>query len=115
MKSPRGADKVDMLLRSAEEELLRRIERCSRFRAGAGGLRVGIADDAALFRPRPGYETILTCDWFLEGTHFHREKHPADSVSWKCVARAVSDVAAMGGEPRCFLLSLALPPTHTAG
>jgi thiamine-monophosphate kinase len=60
----------------------------------------------------PGHETILTCDWFLEGTHFLRQRHPPDAVGWKCLARAVSDVAAMGGTPRCFLLSLALPETH---
>jgi thiamine-monophosphate kinase len=52
---------------------------------------------------------VLTCDWFLEGTHFLRDKHPADAVGWKCLARAVSDIAAMGAVPRCFLLSLALP------
>src|SRR6267143_5510570 len=74
---------------------------------------VGIGDDAALFRPKPGHEIVLTCDWFLEGTHFLREKHPPDAVVWKCLARAVSDVAAMGGMPRCFLLSLAMPETHT--
>ena len=56
-----------------------------------------------------GFETILTCDWFLEGTHFLRKTHPPEAVGWKCLARAVSDIAAMGGEPRCFLLSLALP------
>ena len=56
---------------------------------------------------------ILTCDWSLEGTHFLRDKHPADSVGWKCLARAVSDIAAMGGMPRCFLLSLALPTELT--
>jgi thiamine-monophosphate kinase len=72
-----------------------------------------MGDDAALFRPKPGHEIILTCDWFLEGTHFFGEKHPPDAVGWKCLARAVSDVAAMGGVPRCFLLSLALPETHT--
>jgi thiamine-monophosphate kinase len=77
------------------------------------GIRVGIGDDAAIFRPKDGYETILTCDWFLEGTHFLRDKHPPDAVGWKCLARAVSDVAAMGGVPRCFLLSLALPQSHT--
>jgi thiamine-monophosphate kinase len=76
-------------------------------------LPLGIGDDAALFRPNPGHETILTCDWFLEGTHFFRDKHPPDSVGWKCLARAVSDIAAMGGAPRCFLLSLALPETDT--
>jgi thiamine-monophosphate kinase len=76
-------------------------------------IRVGIGDDAAIFRPKAGYETILTCDWFLEGTHFLRDKHPPNAVGWKCLARAVSDVAAMGGVPRCFLLSLALPVSHT--
>jgi thiamine-monophosphate kinase len=78
----------------------------------ASTLPVGIGDDAAIFVPKAGHETILTCDWFLEGTHFLRNKHPADAVGWKCLARAVSDVAAMGGVPRCFLLSLALPETH---
>ena len=73
----------------------------------------GIGDDAALFKPKPGHEMILTSDWFLEGTHFLRDMHPPDAVGWKCLARAVSDVAAMGGMPRCFLLSLALPESHT--
>ena len=80
---------------------------------GRSALKGEVGDDAALFVPRRGYETILTCDWFLEGTHFLRDKHPADAVGWKCLARAVSDIAAMGGEPRCFLLSLALPQTYT--
>lgn len=73
------------------------------------GLKIGIGDDAAIWRPRPGCDTVLTCDWFLEGTHFLADRHPAHSVGWKCLSRAVSDVAAMGGEPKAFLLSLALP------
>jgi thiamine-monophosphate kinase len=36
-------------------------------------------------------------------------------IGWKSVMRATSDVAAMGGEPRCFLLSLALPSNLAAG
>jgi len=85
----------------------------SRTRNRSGGVRLGIGDDAAEWSARPGCETVLTCDWFLEGTHFLRAKHPPDSVGWKCLARAVSDIAAMGGEPRCFLLSLALPKSAT--
>lgn len=96
-----------------ENELIEKIDKAlGRFR-GSSEVRLGIGDDAALFRPRAGHELILTCDWFLEGTHFLRDKHPADSVGWKCLARALSDVAAMGGVPRCFLLSLALPVSHT--
>ena len=99
-----------------ESSLLERISAgaadSNRILAGRG-VSLGIGDDAALFRQKPGYETILSCDWFLEGTHFHREKHPPDAVGWKCLARAVSDIAAMGGTPRCFLLSLALPDSCT--
>jgi thiamine-monophosphate kinase len=101
-----------------EDSILRRIAFLAKIPArglDGGRVTVGIGDDAALFRPKPGCELILTCDWFLEGTHFLRDKHPPQAVGWKCLARAVSDVAAMGGVPRCFLLSLALPKTHTRG
>jgi thiamine-monophosphate kinase len=101
-------------MKTSENDLIRRIRAAaSSSTRRDSAIRLGIGDDAALFSPRRGYETILTCDWFLEGTHFLRDKHPADSVGWKCLARAVSDIAAMGGEPRCFLLSLAIPETHT--
>ncbi len=95
-----------------EEEIVGKIERTF----GSSKLKrlpLTFGDDAALWRPSAGRETVLTCDWFLEGTHFLRGKHPADAVGWKCLARAVSDVAAMGGTPRCFLLSLALPESLT--
>jgi thiamine-monophosphate kinase len=91
-----------------EDKLVREITR--RFPRGLPrGLGLGIGDDAALWKPKPGFATILTSDWFLEGSHFLLEKHPPDSVGWKCLARAASDIAAMGGTPRCFLLNLALP------
>ncbi len=96
-------------MRIRENELVQKISGSVAQRRISGQLRLGAGDDTALFEPRPGYELILTCDWFLEGTHFLRDKHPPDSVGWKCLARALSDVAAMGGIPRCFLLSLALP------
>jgi thiamine-monophosphate kinase len=98
-----------------ENQLLGRIAQALAGKRGSKhrALRLGIGDDAALYAPRSGYESILTCDWFLEGTHFLRKQHPADATGWKCLARAVSDVAAMGGVPQCFLLSLALPSSHT--
>src|SRR5579864_321795 len=105
-----------MVRRNRDEyQLLGRIAQTFAGKRGRGdrALRLGIGDDAALYVPRSGYESVLTCDWFLEGTHFLRKQHPADAIGWKCLARAVSDVAAMGGIPRCFLLSLALPPSHT--
>lgn len=91
-----------------EQDIIEKIERMF----GSGGakkLRSALGDDAAVWSLASGCQTILTCDWFLEGTHFLRDKHPAYAVGWKCLARAVSDIAAMGGTPRCFLMSLAMP------
>jgi thiamine-monophosphate kinase len=102
-----------MRKRKNEREVIAEIGR--NFRPSrAGRILLGLGDDAALWTPARGGALTLTCDWFLEGTHFLRDKHPADAVGWKCLARAVSDIAAMGGRPRCFLLSLALP-TGLAG
>src|SRR5882762_7428339 len=102
--------------KSREWSILNRISKDSKTIAkspGKSAVRVGMGDDAALWRPREGCDAILTCDWFLEGTHFLADRHPPEAVGYKCLARAISDVAAMGGEPRCFLLSLALPETDT--
>jgi thiamine-monophosphate kinase len=98
--------------KAGESAVVERIESlAAQTRIRGSGARLGIGDDAAIFKGKPGYDQILTCDWFLEGTHFLRDRHPPDAVGWKCLARAMSDVAAMGGVPRCFLLSLALPAT----
>src|SRR5579871_5303560 len=101
-------------MNTPENRLIQKIlGKSSRTNGLRNGLRLGVGDDAALFVSRSGCETILTCDWFLEGTHFLRDRHPAGSVGWKSLARAVSDIAAMGGIPRCFLLSLAIPSELT--
>jgi thiamine-monophosphate kinase len=76
---------------------------------GSTALRLGVGDDAAIIAPRSGTEWVLTCDAFLEGIHFNRETHPPDSVGYKSLIRATSDLAAMGATPRFFLLTLALP------
>jgi len=97
-----------------EQSLIQRIRRAIPSQAGATGvLRLGIGDDAALLRPARGREIVLTCDAFLENVHFLRASHPPDSVGYKSLARATSDLAAMGASPSFFLLTLALPPELT--
>jgi thiamine-monophosphate kinase len=77
-------------------------------RGSGRGLRAGIRDDAALVEARRGHELILTTDMSIENVHFRRQLHPARSVGHRALARSISDVAAMGGQPRYALVSLAL-------
>jgi thiamine-monophosphate kinase len=51
----------------------------------------------------------MTTDLSIEGVHFRRKWHPAESVGHRCLARGLSDIAAMGGEPMACFLSLGLP------
>jgi thiamine-monophosphate kinase len=69
----------------------------------------GIGDDCAVLRLLPGRESLVTTDFTLEGIHFRRDWHPPESVGYRCLARGLSDIAAMGGEPVAAFLSLALP------
>jgi thiamine-monophosphate kinase len=75
----------------------------------SGAVRIGIGDDCAVLRPKPGHEICVTTDFSLEGVHFRREWHPPESVGHRCLARGLSDLAAMGAEPIAVFLSLALP------
>ena len=89
-----------------EKQLIARIRRA----AGRGGKSVlGIGDDCAVLRIPTGEEALITTDFSLEGVHFRREWHPADAIGHRCLARGLSDIAAMGGTPRAAFLSLALP------
>jgi thiamine-monophosphate kinase len=72
-------------------------------------LPVGIGDDCAVLRPPRGHELLITTDFSLEDVHFRRDWHPAECVGHRCLARGLSDIAAMGGEPLAAFLSLALP------
>jgi len=77
-----------------------------------GKVRLGIGDDAAVLAQGGRADWVLSCDAFLEGVHFLADRHPPDSVGYKALARATSDLAAMGARPRFFLLALALPSSR---
>src|SRR5271155_2230107 len=76
-------------------------------------LKMGIGDDPAVISPAGRTDWVLSCDTFLEDVHFRLNTHPPDSVGYKALARATSDLAAMGATPRYFLLTIALPATRT--
>lgn len=93
-----------------EKELIEHV----RHLAGRGKGREivrGIGDDCAILQIRPGDQVLVTTDLCVEGVHFRREWHPAHSVGHRCLARGLSDIAAMGGRPVSCFLSLAVPST----
>ena len=82
----------------------------SEFASGYGkSVTLGIGDDCAILRPPRGSEVLVTTDFTLEGRHFRRDLHPPESVGHRCLARGLSDLAAMGATPLAAFLSLALP------
>ena len=72
-------------------------------------ISAGIGDDCAVLRLDPKSEILVTTDFTLEGVHFRREWHSPESVGHRCLARGLSDIAAMGGKPVTAFLSLAVP------
>ncbi len=62
-----------------------------------------------MLRLLEGRDFLVTTDFTLEGIHFRRDWHPPESVGHRCLARGLSDIAAMGGEPVAVFLSLAFP------
>lgn len=61
-----------------------------------------------MLRVPAGHHLLVTTDFTLENVHFRREWHPPEVVGWRCLTRGLSDIAAMGGEPRAAFLSMAL-------
>jgi thiamine-monophosphate kinase len=74
---------------------------------------VGPGDDAAVVKPPRGRREVLTTDALVDGVHFDSAFVPPDAIGHRALAVNLSDLAAMGAEPRGALLSLALPPALT--
>src|SRR5215467_4993665 len=99
-----------------ELQLISRIRRLSKRKPLSPVRRripAGIGDDCALLRIPAHHDALVTTDFSLEGVHFRREWHSPESVGHRCLARGLSDIAAMGGEPLATFLSLAVPRNLT--
>jgi thiamine-monophosphate kinase len=73
-------------------------------------VRVGIGDDCAVIgRKSDSRWQLLKTDCIIEGVHFLKTDDPR-KVGWKALARALSDIAAMGGLPENALVTIAAPP-----
>ncbi len=73
-------------------------------------VRVGAGDDCAVIgRPCAAHWQLLKTDAVIEGVHFLPDENPR-RIGWKALCRAISDIAAMGGQPQHALITIAAPP-----
>ncbi|HLP97741.1 MAG TPA: thiamine-phosphate kinase [Sideroxyarcus sp.] len=87
----------------SEFDLIRRY-----FTRPTPGASLGVGDDAALLRVGEGMELAVSTDMLVSGTHFFSDADPF-LLGHKTLAVNLSDMAAMGAQPRWATLSLALP------
>ena len=69
-----------------------------------------IGDDAAALTQYPGKLTLISTDALVEGIHFDLHYMCPEDLGWKVLAVNLSDIAAMGGNPIGFTISIAVPP-----
>lgn len=92
-----------------EDQLIRMIEALW---AGQGNSRVAVGggDDCGVLRVSDGaVDWLVTSDQLIENRHFVRDRHPPRDLGRKALVRSLSDIAAMGGRPLCFLQTVCLP------
>ena len=80
--------------------------------ATVSGVTLGIGDDAALLQLQTGTSLAVAVDTLVAGRHFP-EQTDAASIGHKALAVNLSDLAAMGAQPRWATLALTLPEVDT--
>lgn len=70
----------------------------------------GIGDDTSVSRQKGGSALLVTTDILIENTHFKKSYTPPYLLGRKALSISLSDIAAMGGKPLFFLVSLAVTP-----
>jgi thiamine-monophosphate kinase len=81
----------------------------AQLRKGPATIILGPGDDAAAVAPTPGKLLLATSDSQVEGRHFKLDRGTAAQLGRRLAAVNLSDIAAMGGQPRWALISLCLP------
>jgi thiamine-monophosphate kinase len=74
---------------------------------------LGVGDDGAIVRPAAGMDLVVSTDMLVGGTHFLQDTDP-EALGWKALAVNLSDLAAMGAQPRWAVVAAALPAPDEA-
>ena len=76
--------------------------------AQSSSVALAVGDDAALTNLSPNYSLVVSVDTLVSGVHYPTDANIED-VAYKALAVNISDIAAMGAEPKWFTLALTLP------
>ncbi|MEI3614762.1 thiamine-phosphate kinase [Pseudogracilibacillus sp. SO30301A] len=72
----------------------------------------GIGDDAAVFRVTNS-DIVTAVDTFVEGVHFTKQTMEPFHIGYRALAANISDIAAMGADPKFYLVSIVVPKQTT--
>lgn len=75
---------------------------------GAATVKVGLGDDTAVVAWTEDMDLLLTSDATIRGVHVEVGVEP-EAIGRKALARALSDIAAMGGKPLWAVVDLVAP------
>lgn len=95
-----------------EFDLIRTVKK--RYSTAGRHIVRGIGDDAAVISSGGKRCQLLTTDLLAEGIHFDRRTTAFGDIGFRAATANLSDIAAMGGSPEYFLVSLAIPHEATA-
>ena len=108
MRIPTGGTPIEEL---GEFDLIQQLDRAISPKEWSP-VTLGIGDDAAVWRPRPGRSLVATTDVLVENVDFKREWLEWEDLGYKALVVNLSDIAAMGAWPRIALVTLGLRGTE---
>ena len=91
--------------------LIDRIDRAASRLPTGRGVVLGIGDDAAVLRPRPGEDVVVTTDALVENVHFRWDVASPRVIGRRAMVASLSDLAAMGSRPLGSVVALVAPPS----
>jgi thiamine-monophosphate kinase len=71
-------------------------------------LRIGIGDDAAVWKAARSHLSLITTDMLVDAVHFRIGSTSAGAIGHKALAVNLSDIAAMGGSPTLAVVALGI-------
>jgi len=101
------SSKLSDLLQVGEFGLISRFQSLLKYHSPQTIL--GIGDDCAVYRTSDERCQVISTDALVEGVHFDLKTHSPEILGRKALAVNVSDIAAMGAEPKLALISIAIP------